>query len=74
MCIPIKKSFQARRKTQADRKAAKLALNDYRRTHEGLLLIALEQPNSTNSLTQRDPSRAAIERKEGNGDFMKKRD
>lgn len=64
MCIPLKQHFHARRKTNANRKAAALELNDHLRTNEDLLVIALKKASSVNSLTHRDPTKVAVAKKE----------
>lgn len=59
----IKNHIGTKRKTAAARKETKLEKNDHQRLNENLLIIALKRPTSVNSLTDRDPTRVAMEKK-----------
>jgi hypothetical protein len=67
MCLSslVKHHFVAERKTAAaTRKDTKLEKNDHQRLNEDLLRIALKRRTSTNSLTDRDPTKVAMEKKQ----------
>lgn len=59
----IKNKFGTRRKTAAARKDTKLEKNDHQRLNENLLIIALKLHTSVNSLTDRNPTKVAMEKK-----------
>ena len=65
MCLitPIKHLMLSRRKATAARRDAKLEKNDHQRLNESLLRIALKRRISVNSLTDRDPTKVAMEKK-----------
>lgn len=66
MCFsPIKIYLTSRNSSRAANKEAKLEAHDHQRLNENLLEIALKRPRSVNSLTDRDPTRVARERKGG---------
>lgn len=60
----IKNKFGTRRKTAAARKESKLEKNDHQRLNENLLIIALKRHTSVNSLTDRNPTKVAMEKKQ----------
>ena len=53
----------SRRNTTATRRDAKLERNDHQRLNENLLKIALKRHTSVNSLTDRKPTKVAMEKK-----------
>jgi len=53
----------SRRNAIIARRNAKLEKNDKQRLNENLLRIALKRRTSINSLTDRDPTRVAMEKK-----------
>lgn len=65
MCLfnPIKHYMLSRRNATAARREAKLEKNDHQRLNENLLKIALKRHTSVNSLTDRDPTKVAMEKK-----------
>ena len=60
---PIKHYMLSRRNATAARREAKLEKNDHQRLNENLLKIALKRHTSVNSLTDRDPTKVAMEKK-----------
>jgi hypothetical protein len=60
---PNQTSSSLRRNAAAARREAKLEKNDYQRLNENLLRIALKRHTSTNSLTDQDPLKVAMEKK-----------
>ena len=65
MCLfnQIKHHVLCRRKATAARRDARLEKNDHQRPNENLLRIALKRRTSVNSLTDRDPTKVAMEKK-----------
>jgi hypothetical protein len=65
MCLfnPIKHHMTSRRNATAARREAKLEKNDHQRLNENLLKIALKRHTSVNSLTDRNPTKVAMEKK-----------
>ena len=65
MCIPnpIKHRILSRRNATAARRETKLEKNNHQRLNENLLKIALKRHTSVNSLTDRDPTKVAMEKK-----------
>jgi hypothetical protein len=67
MCLSslIKHHIISQRKAAAaTRKETELEKNDYQRLNENLLNIALKRRTSTNSLTDRNPTKLAMEKKQ----------
>jgi hypothetical protein len=67
MCLSslIKPHFISQRKAiAATRKETKLKKNDHQRLNEDLLRIALKRRTSANSLTDRNPTKVAMEKKQ----------
>jgi hypothetical protein len=67
MCVSslIKHHFISQRKAAAaTRKENKLEKNDHQRLNEDLLRIALKRRTSANSLTDRDSTKVAMEKKQ----------
>lgn len=60
----IKNRIGTKRKTAAARKETKLEKNDHQRLNENLLIIALKRHTTVNSLTDRNPTKVAIEKKQ----------
>lgn len=66
MCFSSVKTYlTSRSSSKAAHREAKLEAHNHQRLNENLLKIALKRPKSVNSLTDRDPTRIARERKGG---------
>jgi hypothetical protein len=55
--------MNSRRNAKASQRNAKLEINNHQRLNENLLKIALKRHTSVNSLTDRDPTKVAMEKK-----------
>jgi hypothetical protein len=67
MCLSglVKRHLISKRKAAAaTRKETKLEKNDFQRLNEDLLRIALKRRTSANSLTDRNPTKVAMEKKQ----------
>lgn len=75
MCLfgCFKQKISSHRSTVVAHKEAKREENDYQRLNENLLRIALKRRTSVNSLTDRDPTRIAIEKKRAGIEEAEKR-
>lgn len=64
MCLfnLIKHHVLSQRNASAARRDARLEKNDHQRLNENLLRIALKRRTSVNSLTDRDPTKVAMEK------------
>ena len=65
MCLynPVKQHMVSRRNATTTRREAKMEKTDNQRLNENLLKIALKRRTSTNSLTDRNPTKVVTEKK-----------
>ena len=75
MCLPdlLKHHLASRRNATATHRNTKLEKNDHQRLNENLLKIALKRRTSVNSLTDRDPTKVAMEKKMAWEEEMRKK-
>ena len=75
MCFSnlLKHHLASRRNATAAHRNVKLEKNDHQRLNENLLKIALKRRTSVNSLTDRDPTKVAMEKKMAWEEEMRKK-